>query len=260
MGLRRGHIGAGASALAALLGLAVVLAGGPARAEFQGSVYGGWNGSLDSDVHLTQPNDTNMTLSDVPWDGLSFSNSGGPPYYGFRGIYWLDSKPGWGIAIDYNHAKARAKSGASVSVSGTRDGGDVSGTETVGETFSLLEFTDGLNMLLVNAMYRWQGPRWTPYVGLGVGLSIPHVEVRRADETTRTFEYQVAGVAAEGLAGLEWRLSDRWGLFGEYKLSYAEVDADLDGGGSLETDMWTNHVIFGVSFHFQPSPPPMVYK
>ena len=32
-------------------------------------VYGGWNGSFDSDIHLSQPGGTNMTLNDVPWDG-----------------------------------------------------------------------------------------------------------------------------------------------------------------------------------------------
>ena len=51
-----------------------------ARAEFQVGVYGGWSESFDSDIHLTQPGGTNITLSDVPWDGDSFS---APPYWGF---------------------------------------------------------------------------------------------------------------------------------------------------------------------------------
>jgi hypothetical protein len=31
-------------------------------------------------------------------------------------------------------------------------------------------------------------------------------------------------------------------------------DADLLDGGSLQTDVWTNHVIFGVSYHFGGAP------
>lgn len=60
----------------------------PAAAEFQIGVYGGISESFDSDVTLVQPGGTNLTLYDVPWDGKSFES---PPYWGVRGIYWLDS-------------------------------------------------------------------------------------------------------------------------------------------------------------------------
>jgi hypothetical protein len=43
-------------------------------------------------------------------------------------------------------------------------------------------------------------------------------------------------------------------VFGDYKLSFATNDAGLKGGGSLETDIWTNHVTFGVSYHFGGAP------
>jgi hypothetical protein len=60
----------------ALVGmLAMAFGASPALAESQISLYGGWNGSFDSDIHLIQPGGTNMTLNDVPWDGDSF----GPP-------------------------------------------------------------------------------------------------------------------------------------------------------------------------------------
>ena len=95
------------------------LAASPANAEMQIGVYGGWNGSFDSDIHLTQPGGTNMTLNDVPWDGDSF---GPPPYWGIRGTYWFNNAPNWGFMVDYHHAKVIADQGAVVSVSGTRDG------------------------------------------------------------------------------------------------------------------------------------------
>jgi lipid A oxidase len=229
------------------LAFAAVFASSPASAEVQIGVYGGASESFDSDVTLVQPNGTNLTLSDVPWDGKSFAD---PPYWGVRGIYWLDANPAWGLLVDYNHAKIYSELGAAVKISGTRDNVPVNGNDRVSNTFDILEFTDGLNEIFFGGMYRWQHARWTPYVGFGVGASFPHVEVRRTGSTVRTFEYQLTGVAVEGLVGLEYRIGPHVSLFGDYKLSFSSNDADLKGGGTLETDVWTNHVIFGVSYRF----------
>jgi lipid A oxidase len=238
----------------AAMGLVALMHGSNlAAAEFQIGVYGGWNGSFDSDIHLVQPGNTNMTLKDVPWDGDSF---GDPPYWGLRGIYWLDAHPNWGLMVDYNHAKVIADQGAVVSVSGTRDDTQVGPKEPVGTTFSTMEFTDGLNEIYGGAMYRWPFERWTPYVGLGVGASFPHVEIRRTGAPIRTFEYQLTGVAVEGLVGVEYHITPRLSAFGDYKLSFSSNDADVNGGGTLETDIWTNHVIFGLSYRFGGTPAP----
>jgi lipid A oxidase len=228
-------------------GLAAMLAPTPASAEFQIGVYGGWNDSFDSDITLVQPNGTNMTLNNVPWDGASFDD---PPYWGLRGIYWLDGKPNWGLLVDYNHAKVIADQGAIVRVSGTRDGTSIGPKDRVGNTFDIMEFTDGLNEVYAGAMYRWPFERWTPYVGLGVGGSFPHVEIRRTGANIRTFEYQVTGVAVEGLVGVEYHINPRVSVFGDYKLSFSSNDADVNGGGTLETDVWTNHLILGLSYRF----------
>lgn len=234
--------------------LALVFGALPAAAESQIGIYGGWTGSFDSDIHLSQPNGTNMTLNDMPWDGDSF---GVPPYWGLRGTYWFDAAPNWGVMIDYNHAKVIADQGAVVGVSGSRDGVKLGSTDRVGNTFQVMEFTDGLNEIYLGGQHRWIHARWTPYVGFGVGASFPHVEVRRTGPNSPyTFEYQLDGIAVEGLVGLEYHLSPRFSLFGDYKLSFSSNDADLDGGGSLETDVWTNHVTFGVSYRFGGAPAP----
>jgi hypothetical protein len=44
----------------------------------------------------------------------------------------------------------------------------------------------------------------------------------------------------------------------DYKLSFAINDTDLKGGGSLDTDIWTNHIIFGLSYRFG-TPPSAAY-
>jgi hypothetical protein len=150
----------------------LVLAVSPAFAEFQISGYGGWNGSFDSDIHLSQPGGTDLDFKDVPWDGDSF---GAPPYWGARGTWWFNSAPSWGFMIDYNHAKVIADQSAVVGVSGTRDGVKIGPIDRVGNTFETMEFTDGLNEMFFGGQYRWLHERWTPYVGLGVGFAFPHV-------------------------------------------------------------------------------------
>ena len=196
-----------------------------ARAEIQLSAYGGGSISFDSDVDLKE-NGTSTTYSDVSWDGESFKP---PPHWGLRGTWWFDSYPNWGVAIDFTHAKVKADPRPS--------------------DFQTLEFTDGLNVVTANALYRYPtDTRFTPYGGLGLGLSIPHVEVKTANSST--FEYQVAGVAAQGILGVDFRVWNGLSVFGEYKLSYTNNDAGLNGGGSLETDIWTNHFNFGIAFRF----------
>jgi lipid A oxidase len=240
-------------AFAALSVLALVCGSAPASAEFQIGIYGGISESFDSDVTLVQPNGTNLKLYDVPWEGKSFVS---PPYWGARGIYWFDAHPNWGIMIDYNHAKIYSDLGATVKVSGTRNGVPLNGKDRVNNTFDILEFTDGLNEIYLGGTYRWQHLRWTPYAGFGVGLSFPHVEIRRTGTRIRTFEYQITGVAVEGLVGLEYAITPRLSAFGDYKLSFSSNDADVKGGGTLDTDVWTNHFILGLSYRFGATPAP----
>jgi lipid A oxidase len=65
-----------------------------------------------------------------------------------------------------------------------------------------------------------------------------------------TFEYQLAGVDVEGLVGIEYRFGPHVSAFADYKLSFATNDTDLKGGGSLDADVWTNHIIFGLLYRF----------
>lgn len=196
--------------------------------KVQIGVYGGYNTSFDSDVSVRE-DVGNVDLDDVSWDGDSFGDA---PYWGARITYWPASLPNWGFMIDYSHAKIKA--------------------EDVGSLFNKLEFTDGLNLLLFNAVYKFDySDRLKPYAGAGIGFAFPYVEVEQnVPNAPTTLEYQVTGVAAQILAGLEWKIDDRFALFTEYKLSYADIDADLSEGGSVETEALTNHFIFGLSYKF----------
>jgi lipid A oxidase len=199
-----------------------------ARAETQIGVFGGANWNFSSDI-----SGSGVPDHSVDWDGGSGQL---PPYWGVRGTYWLGSSPNWGIALEYIHAKAIA---------------DLDGP--VGADFDRLEFTDGNNLVFLEALYRFtpmMNGTLVPYVGAGIGVTIPHVEVTLAGSSDPTYEYQLAGAAAQIMAGLEYKLNNSWSLFTEAKLSYSHIDADLESGGNLQTELWSPQLAIGVTYRF----------
>lgn len=195
-----------------------------AFAEGTISVYGGANFSPHSVVKTAGPT---ATRNSVGWDGASFEL---PPYWGVRATWWLDEAPEWGFGIDFTHGKVKA--------------------DPMPAGFTTLEFTDGINFLIANAYYRHDLENgFKPYGGVGLGLSIPHVEVEGpAVGGFRTEGYQVTGLAAQILVGVDYEFHPDWSVFGELKSTYGQVDADLSGGFNLKTNVISNQVMLGVSY------------
>jgi lipid A oxidase len=232
MAKTNGHPRKAGYLLTALAATSPSLAGAPAKAEMQIGAYGGANTNLNSPVTLHKE-----ALSDsrnVDWEGRSFQM---PPYWGVHATYWLNANASWGIGIDYTHSKAYAALNFA--------------TDPV---YRHLEFTDGNNLLMLNLLYRF-GPladgRLVPYLGLGGGIAIPHVEVKlKAFPGQDTWEYQFAGGAAQALGGLEYRLDDAWSLFAEGKVSYSHLATELEGGGTLKTYLWSPQLLLGFNYRF----------
>jgi lipid A oxidase len=220
--------------------------------EIQIGAYGGYNRTRPSTVRMVQPGGTDLTFTDVKWIGESFKPE---PYWGVRTTYWSPKLRGLGFMFDYAHAKATALKSQDLSQTGKRDGQDVPPKEPFGKTFRKLEFTHGLNFFTLNALYRARGlhARIAPYAGIGIGLSVPHVDTKRAGapDEERTYEHQITGLAFQALGGIEWRLlrSGRVSAFTEYKLTRTSNNAKLNGGGTLDTDLWTHQVPVGFSYH-----------
>lgn len=201
-----------------------------AVSETQISVFGGVNWNFGSTATLNAPGVEDDRS--VDWDGAGFDM---PPYWGVRGVYWLSRTSNWGFAIDFAHQKALA---------------DIN--FAADPVYDRLEFTDGNNLLLFEVLYRlspMMNGTLVPYVGAGAGVTIPHVEVT-LDSGSKTYEYQLAGPAAQVLAGLEYKLNPTWSLFTEFKLSYSHISADLKGGGQLETDLWSPQLALGLTYRF----------
>lgn len=196
-------------------------------AEVELSFYGGAQSAQPSGV--TVHGDTVIPDADydITWIGKSFDF---PIYAGVRVTYWLTDTFGFGL--DYSHNKTEPNEA------------------TLPAGYDALEFTDGLNTWTINAYRRWPNAMagMTPYVGAGLGVSAPGVEVRYG--TSDTYEYQITGPAAQWLGGLTYPIDDQWSVFGEYKGTYTQNNVELKTGGSLKSDVFTYAVNVGVSYSF----------
>jgi lipid A oxidase len=230
------------TALAAVLLLSPLCASAGAW-EF--AFYGGSSWHHDADVELTTPT-ASLEFEDVAWRSDSFQS---PPHWGVRVSRWFGAENRFAVALDFVHAKVIAEGDEQVAVSGTRNGVAVNTTERVDATFSRYEYTDGLNLGTLNLLYRVPGfsTRVTPYVGLGIGAAVPHVEVTAPG--VRAYEYQTAGVTGHGLIGLSGLVTEHIGAFVEYKAGYTDIEADLPGG-SVSHDLFSHHINFGLLVRF----------
>lgn len=216
---------------------ALFLTAAPAMAELELSFYIGWQEVDDSTVSGTLPGGVPVNRG-FNWSGDSFDS---PYYYGGRAIWWTQSD--WGFGVEGTHTKAYASTADIVALGLTR-----------------FELSDGHNIFTVNAMKRWPGAfstgRLTPYVGGGIGIAVPHVDIQLAGAATRTYGFEQTGLALRGLAGLKYNLTDSWALFGEYQFTWSDNDLTVDPvvigqvPGSLSTEILTHAINVGISYSF----------
>ena len=224
-----------------------------AHAELEVALYSGEAYVPDADVDYSRT-ETELTLHDVSWETRSFES---PIYYGVRLNYWTQWNRRVGLSLDFAHSKIYAEAGETVRVTGFREGVAVDAEEPLANTLQSFNNSHGLNLLTLNILYRWSPDsaratngswRLQPYIGVGGGVAYPRVEARV--DGRETSEYQLAGPAVQAQAGLRYGLTDRLGLFTEYKYNRAWLDESLNGGGSLELEPHVHQFVFGVAYTF----------
>lgn len=218
---------------------AVLLSAAPVAAEVELSLYLGLQSVQDSTASGTLPGGAAFSRN-VAWEGNPLEN---PYYYGGRITWWTQNNIGFGL--EGTHAKAYAPAAARAAIGVSR-----------------LELSDGHNIITANVMKRWPeafgAKRWTPYVGGGLGIALPHVDIQVIGATGRTFDYEQTGLAIRGIAGMKYELNEKWSLFGEYQATWSDNDITIDPDpavpgqtpGQLRTELFTHAVNFGVSYSF----------
>lgn len=201
----------------------------PTRAETEVSFFGGIQESPHSSIRGTYSDGTSFRHS-AGWEGKSLQP---PPYYGVRVTRWLDQR--YGIALNFSHTKNYADRA-------TRDSSG----------FTLLEFTDGLNPLTLNFMFRGAEGSFRPYGGVGLGIAIPHVELYNpAKMTARVFEYQYGGPVFSLLGGVRKPINQTWSWFAEYHLHYVMLDVEMGTGGTFKSNIINNAFSLGLNYSFK---------
>ena len=168
------------------------------------------------------------------WKGNSFSM---PPYYGIRWTKW-EGKNGW--EIEFNHTKIYADE------------------ETMTNSgFHILQFTDGLNNLTINRTHRFEGSNFFhkkffkfAYIGYGLGIIIPHVEVQTIEESSFSYGYQFGGPTGGVNFGLVIPYLEKIDIISEYRFTASLLDIDLDHGGNLKSRVFTNALNFGIRYRY----------
>ncbi|MEO3417207.1 outer membrane beta-barrel protein [Roseovarius sp. CAU 1744] len=219
---------------------ALFLTAAPAAAEMELSLYLGVQSVDESTVSGVLPGGTPVNRS-FDWEGRPLDS---PYYYGGRAIWWTDSNIGFGI--EGTHAKAYASTADLVAIGA-----------------SSFELSDGHNIITANVMKRWPGAfknyqKFTPYIGGGLGVAIPHVDVTLNGSAGRTFGYENTGMAVRGIAGLKYNINDRWAIFSEYQFTWSDNDITIDPDptvigqlpGRVSTDLLTHAINVGVSYSF----------
>lgn len=216
--------------------VAVAAVSTPAAAEFELSLYMGVQSVSESTLSGTLPGGGAVSR-DMSWRGNSLDS---PFYYGGRAMWWTRTDLGFGL--EGTHAKAYASGGDKAALGVDR-----------------LELSDGHNIITANVMKRWPDiigtPRVTPYLGAGVGVAIPHVDIRVSGASSRTYGYEMTGPALRGIAGMKYDLNENWALFGEYQITWSDNDMSVDPdpaqtSGKFKTDILTHALNIGVSYSF----------
>jgi len=100
----------------------------------------------------------------------------------------------------------------------------------------------------INAIIRYPGKKFQPYVGAGIGA----FWFRLSDSTG--FSDTESNTGFNGLAGVRYFFMDTVSIFTEYKFNYAlmRFTDTLPGTGTvrLEGDYTAHHFVGGISFHF----------
>lgn len=190
------------------------------------------------------------------------------PYYGYRVVHYFARHPAWAIGGEFTHHKVfMADPDQVVAVTGLWPGIPVGdGRTRIGDQFKTFNVSHGVNHISVIGQRRWMlaptervpDGRLQPYVSFGAGPAVPHLEleaVRDGQVRRLAYGYNAGlgnwGVGAGG--GVRWRLTDRFGVYGEYKWTYSHLgDMTVDDGSETNAQMQfvSNHAMWGVSFGF----------
>ena len=205
--------------------LGLLLVGVPAWAQMELSLYGALKSTASGPVSGDDPSGAGSFSLSPLWD-----EGGARANLGIRLTWWAES--GLGLGLDF-----------------AQSGHEAAPASLGGSGISRLEFAGTSSVLTVNAYRRWQtGSGLSPYLGAGIGLSLP--DVRYESASGAASGKGNPGPALQWVAGASYLLSERLSIFGEYKGRITGNEAHLDTGASLAGRLQDDSLNVGISLGF----------
>lgn len=221
--------------VAGAVGLLIfLLSGGSASAEWFFDLYGGASFPNDPDVTVTREGGTRETVrgsADTTW------------IVGGRGGYWFDRQGvRWlGAALDISYFEPEF----------SRSGG-------TGEFSNLTIQTVPISPLAMFRLPLLTTPehpngRLQPYLGIGPGIFHQKATVQ-LQSGAGSFSEDGWAVGVDLRAGMAYEFLPNWALFVEYRFTHVSLSPEGQANGqktSVDVDINTNHVLFGLGYRFR---------
>lgn len=193
------------------------------------------------------------------------SNKFTDPFYGFRIYHFFRKKPNWGIGVDFIHFKIYMKDPDQVvEVTGKRGNVPFSESMRLGDHFHDFSISHGVNHVSLVIAHRWMWKtserlpdgRIQPFIAIALGTAFPHLqlEVKEDDTIQKKANSYNASFKNIGLglnAGIRWKLSPHFGLYGEYKFTLSLLSGmklDPPYIGIAEANFTNHHLIWGLFY------------
>lgn len=209
-------------------------------------LYFGKAFAMPGDVTVRRRGGRQDTYGEVIWYDESFTS---PFYYSVRLIYWPDTDSNNGIALDFTHAKLYSNLRDRITVTHSSADGTRQTQQSLGDSFSRLAFSHGYNLLSLNMLHRSPAQNHDShneasiYVGAGIGVAVPHVEIQLAD--TLIDHYKAVGLVFQGMIGITLGTETDLPLNAEYKYSYGNGSIELADDSTLEFSPQLHHFSVG---------------
>jgi len=195
-----------------------------ADAQWNAAAYVGKTHTANADLHVEQLSGTTVVLKDIGFDDRSFRP---PLYYGLRGGYLF--KPTVGFEAELIHVKAFARLPPAIAI-------------------QQYNVSHGLNLLLGNLVLQRQIVRRVNLsFRTGLGVAVPHPEIRAFGETLE--RYEIHGLAVQLAAGANFQLARHVFWLAEYKFTTTKPRFEI-GAARIENTFSTHHIVSGVGFRF----------
>ena len=246
-------------AMMILFGAALCLLPVAGHSENVVAVFGGQCWTRPHDLTVQQPISKNYLVVD---DATFLDDSYvGPIYYGIRISHFFKDHPSLGIEAEFFHPKARLNVDRDADVRGEWHGKRINQEVDLNDYIQSFEISHGFNFLLVNGVYRYGFFKTDkiPYGRLqllmraGAGITMLHPE-SIVDHQQRYIEsggYELGDYGFQLSPGLEFTIWRGIDGFLEYKYTYAEMDDVTIKYGTADTVFTTDHIAFGISYHFK---------